>query len=189
MLWWHMEEPHGLTEWSEQVPAVMRDDPIWRLPAYRYSLFLGDLIQADVRSMPRELRTRKSVVQLIDATLSISANIAEGYSRTTGPERAKFFEYAESSTRESRDWMFKLRAALGPDVATARILLATRIMKILIAVIPRERAGTNTRAREATTRRTDQASGAPSDLPDRDAAVFDRRPATSTSDQLPASGC
>jgi four helix bundle protein len=184
-----MEEPDGCIEWSEQVPAVMRDDPIWRLPAYRYSLFLGDLIQADVRSMPREFRTRKSVNQLVDATLSISANIAEGYSRTTGPERAKFFEYAESSTRESRDWMFKLRAALGPDVATARILLATRIMKILIAVVPRERAGTKTRAREATGRRADQSSGAPNDQPDRDASPVAHRPATSTSDQQPASSC
>jgi four helix bundle protein len=147
-----MDEPEGLTAWAEQVPSVMRDDPIWRLPAYRYSLFLGDLIEADVRAMPRAFRGRRSVIQLVDATLSISANIAEGYSRTSGPERAKFFEYAESSAREARDWMFKLRRAFPPAVANARILLATRIMRILTAVIPRERAARNTRARQALNR-------------------------------------
>jgi four helix bundle protein len=157
-----MDEPDGLIEWAKQVPSVMRDDPIWRLPAYRYSLFLGDLIEADVRAMPRAVRGRRSVIQLVDATLSISANIAEGYSRTSGPERAKFFEYAESSAREARDWMFKLRRAFSPDVANARILLATRIMRILTAVIPRERADRNTRARrQPGGRRPDSVSDSP----------------------------
>jgi four helix bundle protein len=142
-----MDEPEGLLEWAAQVPAAMRDDPIWRLPAYRYSLFLGDLVQADVHKMRGDVRTRRHVDQLLDAVGSISANIAEGYSRTTGPERAKFFEYAHGSAREAREWLFKVRHALAPDVATARILLATRIMKILAVVIPRERADPGSRAR------------------------------------------
>jgi four helix bundle protein len=142
-----MEEPEGLTEWAAGIPSAMRGDPIWRLPAYRYSLFLGDLIQADVRDLRSDSRTRRLVNQLIDAVESISTNIAEGYSRTTGPERAKFFEYAHSSARETRDWLFKLRHELGPQVATARIDLVTRIMKILAVVIPRERADPESRAR------------------------------------------
>jgi len=142
-----MDEPEGLLEWAAQVPAAMRDDPIWRLPAYRYALFLGDRVQADVHKMRDDVRTRRHVDQLLDAVGSISANIAEGYSRTTGRERAKFFEYAHGSAREARDWLFKVRHALEPDVATARILLATRIMKILAVVIPRERADPESRAR------------------------------------------
>jgi four helix bundle protein len=90
---------------------------------------------------------------LLDAVESISANIAEGYSRTSGPERARFFEYAHSSARESREWLYKARHALPPDVATARILLVTRIMKILATAIPRERAEPETRAREWEKRR------------------------------------
>ena len=135
-----MEEPEGLLEWAVSVPDVMRDDPIWRLPAYRYALFLGDLVQNDAPAIQRDPRTRRHLDQLLDAVGSISANIAEGYSRTTGPERAKFFEYAHSSAREARDWLFKVRHALDPNVATARIQLATRIMKILTVAIPRERA-------------------------------------------------
>ena len=165
VLWLHMEEPHGLTEWSEQVPAVMRDDPIWRLPAYRYSLFLGDLLQQDVKRMRGEIRQRRLVAQLLDAVESISANIAEGYSRTSGPERARFFEYAHSSAREAREWLYKARHALSPDIATARILLVTRIMKILAAVIPRERAQPETRARqwEINRRASANSADAPND--------------------------
>ena len=34
-----MEEPDGLVEWAAtNVPEAMRDDPIWRLAAYRYAL-------------------------------------------------------------------------------------------------------------------------------------------------------
>jgi four helix bundle protein len=142
-----MDEPDGLIEWAAHVPLVMRNDPIWRLPAYRYALFLGDLVQGDVHKLRRDVRTRRLVDQLIDAVESISANIAEGYSRTTGPERARFFEYAHSSAREARDWLFKVRHALDPEVATARILLVTRVMKILAAIIPRERADPESRAR------------------------------------------
>jgi hypothetical protein len=46
-----MDEPDGPVEWAAHVPEVMRNDPIWRLPAYRYSLFLGDLLQEDVKRM------------------------------------------------------------------------------------------------------------------------------------------
>ena len=144
-----MEEPKGLAEWAEGVPLVMRGDPIWRLPAYRYSLFLGDLIRADIRNLPTDGRSRRLVEQLLDAVESISANIAEGYSRTTGPERAKFFEYAHSSAREARDWLFKVRHELGPEVAVARMELVTRVMRILAVVIPRERADPESRARRA----------------------------------------
>jgi len=46
-----MKDPDGLAEWAAQVPQVMRDDTIWRLPAYRFSLYLGDLAQ--VTDAPR----------------------------------------------------------------------------------------------------------------------------------------
>jgi four helix bundle protein len=142
-----MDEPDGLTEWAATIPEVMREDPMWRLPAYRYALYLGDLVQADIPKIRANDKTRCLADQLLDAVQSISANIAEGYGRTTGPERAKFFEYAQSSAREGRDWLFKVRHALDPDVSTSRILLVTRIMKILTVAINRERAERDTRAR------------------------------------------
>src|SRR5688572_25484600 len=92
------DDPEGLAEWAEQVPEAIRDDPIWRLPAYRFALYLGDLAQQeDAPKIQKDYRTRRHLDQLLAAVGSISANIAEGYGRTSGPERAKFFEYANSS--------------------------------------------------------------------------------------------
>lgn len=158
-----MEEPDGLIEWAAQVPVAMREDPIWRLPAYRYALYLGDLVQNDVPKIRANAKTRSLTDQLVDAVGSISANIAEGYGRTSGPERARFYEYANSSARESRDWLFKVRHALDPDVTTARILLVTRIMKILTVSTKAERAERETRARRPPSPRrlTNTSEGAP----------------------------
>ena len=152
-----MDDPEGFAAWAEQeVPDVMREDPLWRFSAYRYALFLGDALQDDIYKLRDDVRTRSVVDQLLDAVLSISANIAEGYSRTTGPDRAKFFEYAHSSARESREWLFKSRKVIGREVATAYIILTTRIMKILVTTIPHVRAARITPARETELRRADR---------------------------------
>ena len=139
-LLWRMEEPHRLREWAQQVPPEMREDPIWRMPAYRYALYLGDLVQADAPRIWRDIRTRPHLDQLLHAVGSISSNIAEGYSRSTGPDRARFFEYAYGSAREARDWLFKVRHALDPATFVSRIDLVSRIMRIIADVIPRERS-------------------------------------------------
>jgi four helix bundle protein len=143
-----MEEPEGIEEWAAGVPDVMRAGPIWRLAAYRYALYLGDLLYDDVARMDRETRKRRLPAQLLDAVESISANIAEGYSRTSGPERAKFFEYAHSSAREAGEWIYKARRAMPADVVHKRLELVTRIMRLLAVSIPRERAATEMRARQ-----------------------------------------
>ena len=62
-----------------------------------------------MRTNASRVRPANRRSSFVDAVLSISANIAEGYSRTSGRERAKFFEYANSSAREARDWLFKVR--------------------------------------------------------------------------------
>ena len=143
-----MDEPDGLVAWaSANVPQEMCDDPIWRLPAYRYALYLADLVQQDVAKIRANPRTRSLTDQLVSAVASISANIAEGYSRTSPAERARFFEYADSSAREARDWLFKVRHALDREVIVARIGLVTRIMRILVVAIKGERAQRETRAR------------------------------------------
>jgi four helix bundle protein len=167
-----MEDPEGLAEWAEQVPEAMREDPIWRLPAYRFSLYLGDMVQReDASRIQKDYRTRRHLDQLLDAVGSISANIAEGYGRTSGPERAKFYEYANSSAREARDWLFKVRHALAADITNARIALVTRIMRILTVAIIRERAEPETRARRANregrTRHALPTSGQPASASDK----------------------
>ena len=69
----------------------------------------------------------------------MSANIAEGYSRSGGKDRAHFYEYALGSAREARDWYYKARHALSEEVATQRIHLLTQIIRLLLTMIPDQR--------------------------------------------------
>jgi len=77
--------------------------------------------------------------QLYRALGSISANIAEGYSRGTGKGRVLFYEYALRSARESRDWYHKSRHVLGEEVVEHRLCLLTQIIRWLLTMIPQQR--------------------------------------------------
>ena len=54
----------------------------------------------------QDRRTIGLADQLYRSLGSIGANLAEGYSRGTGKDRAHFYEYALGSARESRDWYY-----------------------------------------------------------------------------------
>ena len=77
--------------------------------------------------------------QLYRALGSISANIAEGFSRSSRKDQARFFEYALGSARESRDWYFKSRNLLGEAVCEHRMQLITQIIRLLLTMIPLNR--------------------------------------------------
>ena len=123
-------DPPGFAEWEATVPASMRRDTIWRTPAYRYALWLADLAKGDVRTLYEKRWNRNNADQLLRAVQSISANIAEGYGRSTGPERARYYDYAQSTTREARDWYFKARDTLGTEVMEQRHEVLDRILRI-----------------------------------------------------------
>ena len=74
------------------------------MEAYRLGLFLSDLGWQDATRLARDRRTAAIADQLYRAVGKISSNFGEGYSRGTGKERARFYEYALGSARESRDW-------------------------------------------------------------------------------------
>lgn len=80
--------------------------------------------------------------QLYEAVGSIGANISEGYSRSSGRDRARFYEYALGSGRESRGWYYDARFILGDEVATHRIQLLTQIIRLLLTITPEERTRT-----------------------------------------------
>jgi four helix bundle protein len=87
----------------------------------------------------RDKRTLDLSDQLYRALGSISANLAEGYSRGTGKDRARFYEYALGSARESRDWYYKDRHVLGEIVTRHRLSLLTQIIRLLLTMIPQQR--------------------------------------------------
>ena len=132
-------DPDGFAEWEATVPESYKRDPIWRTPAYRYALWLSDLVKADAKVLRADRDFRNNADQLIRAVEAISANLAEGYSRSTGAERARFYDYGVATTRESRDWYFKARSVLGSEIVEQRHGVLERIVRILTAVVPRER--------------------------------------------------
>jgi len=132
-------DPKGFAEWEATLPASIKRDPIWRTPAYRFGLWLSDFVKADATALRANRNMRNDADQLLRAVGAISSNLSEGYSRSTGPERARYYEYALATTRESKDWYFKARHVLGDDVVEQRLEVLERIIRILTAIIPRER--------------------------------------------------
>jgi len=125
--------------WLTTVPQTITADPLWSMKVYRLALFLGDAAWQDVTKLSEDRRTRGLSDQLYRSVGSISANIAEGYGRGTGKDRARFYEYALGSARESRDWYYKGRYILGDHVAKHCINLLAEIIRMLLVIIPAQR--------------------------------------------------
>lgn len=129
-------------EWEQEVPETIKADTLWKMAAYRYALFLNDLGWYDATKLMQDRRTVGFASQLYEALGSISANLAEGYSRGTGKDRARFYEYALGSARESRDWYFKGRRILSETVVTHRLKLLEEIIRLLLTMVPQQRGRT-----------------------------------------------
>lgn len=125
--------------WEASVPGTMTGDVLWKMEVYRLGLFVADIGWYDVTALMQDRRTRGLADQLYRALGSISANLAEGYSRGTGRDRARFYEYALGSARESRDWYYKARRTLSEDVVEHRLDLLTQIIRLLLTMIPHQR--------------------------------------------------
>jgi four helix bundle protein len=126
-------------EWEQGVPGEIRGDSVWNAKAYRLALFLAELAWRDTTKLLGDARALSLADQLHRAAGAISADIEEGYSRGTGKDRARFYEYGLGSARESRGWYYKGRHVLGEAVTTHRIQLLTEIIRLLLTMIPDQR--------------------------------------------------
>src|SRR5262249_54698594 len=123
----------------KSVPEEIAGDVLWKVEAFRLSLFTAELGWHDVTKLVGDKRTLGLSDQLFRALGSINANIAEGYSRSSGKDRARFYEYALGSARESRLWCYTGRHVLGEQVARHRISLLTQIVRLLLTMVPEQR--------------------------------------------------
>jgi four helix bundle protein len=140
-------DPPGFADWEATLPPTFIRDPIWRTLAYRFGVWLGHLARQDYDLLFADRRSRNVADQLLRAVDGISANLSEGYARTTGKERARYYEYALATAREARDWYFKARDVLGDNLVDQRLQILDRIIRILTAVAPREREASPRRPR------------------------------------------
>jgi four helix bundle protein len=130
-----MAEPDAQQELTDS----QRNDPLWRMRAYRLSYELVREVWDDAEKLRHHLVTEKVSGQLYAAVGSIAANLAEGYSHSSGRDRARIFEYALGSARESSVWYRTAEPVLGHQVTALRLEKLEEIRRLLLATIPRER--------------------------------------------------
>lgn len=129
-------------EWLGSEAEAITGDSLCKMQAYRLAMFAPDVGWEDVARLLRDRRTVALANQLYRALGSIGANLAEGYSRGTGPDRARFYEYALGSARESRDGYYKGRHVLGQEVTNQRLDVLTHIIRLLLTMVPQQRGRT-----------------------------------------------
>jgi len=79
----------------------------------------------DAKLLQAEPITAEIAGQLYAAVYSIEGHIGEGYSRSSGKDRARMFEYALGSVRES--------------TTNQRLERLEEMRRLFLAIIPRER--------------------------------------------------
>lgn len=125
-------------EWLFNVPEEITEDSVWNLKVYRAALYISDLGWYDTNKI-LDKRFYSLADQLYSATGSISANITEGYSRNSLKEKARFYEIALESARESKDWYYKSRHILDEVCSINRMKILTSIIKLLLTMINEKR--------------------------------------------------
>ena len=106
---------------------------------YRLASFAVNLGWHDITKLTQDRRTVSLSDQLYRSLGSISANIAEGYSRSSNKDRVRFYEYALGSAKESRDWYYKGSHILSESVISHRLNLITEIIRLLLVMVSDQR--------------------------------------------------
>ena len=114
------------------MPRALREDQMWKFHAYRVALYLLDLAGADVHDLRKRRSFPHQTDQLLRAVASISANIAEGFGRSSASERSQFFGIALGSLRETFSWYRAIKDELDADLIELRFDQFEELRRILI---------------------------------------------------------
>ena len=120
-------------------PPKPHRDLVKRMRAYEVAAALIKLAWDDAEIVLAHPITKDAASQLFTAVVSIAANLAEGYSRSSGKDRARIFEYALGSARESTAWYEAVERILPEGTMEDREEKLEEIQRLLLATIPRER--------------------------------------------------
>lgn len=80
---------------------------VYELDVYRLAEELSDMVWFDFEKWDKKVQNTVGF-QIIRASDSIAANIAEGYGRYTPADRKKFYLYSRGSLEETKCWLRKL---------------------------------------------------------------------------------
>ena len=120
-------------EWEKRADEARTGDPLWSVQSYRLSVYLVECHTFD-RQPSATLARAATLDQLTRAVGSISANIAEGYSRSSVADRTRFYGYALGSAREAVAWYDGLKIELG-SLANERQSTLVQIRRLLLTTL------------------------------------------------------
>lgn len=132
-------------EWEATLPAGAKRDPVWIVQAYRLGLYLSACARTDVLQVPAEALGSTGRDQVLRASDSIGANVAEGYARRSAPDRLRFFEYALGSVYELRSYYLTAFLSLPERRLDARLSSMLSLSRLLLTMVTRERARAKSR--------------------------------------------
>ena len=121
--------------WERACPESITSDVIWKLDLYRAALYLQHAARCDCRALRALHHDEDTLQQLTQAAGSISANLSEGYSRSTTADRLRFLTYALGSVRECVPWYQSVRDVIPDDTIDERLRLIARIRALLLGMI------------------------------------------------------
>src|SRR3954471_17018382 len=124
---------------AREVTQPHKGDPLQRMRAYRLACELVSESWIDAERLSHHRTMEKVSGQLYAAVGSVAANLGEGYAHSSGKDRARIFEYALGSARESIAWFHSAEPILGSEVVAMRVEKLDEIRRLLMATIPRER--------------------------------------------------
>ena len=142
----HLDSGHQ-NEWESSCSPSITSDVLWKLDAYRLALYLLHLARTDCKALQRSRAGSAIASQLLRAAGSISANLGEGYSRSTRTDRIRFLSYSLGSTRECISWYEASRALIPELLVDERLALLARIRALLLGLIRALRDAKETPAR------------------------------------------
>jgi four helix bundle protein len=122
-------------KWERTCPDAVTSDSIWKLDAYRASMYLLDLARRDMRVAANQHLSFGLRGQLLQAAGSVSANLAEGYSRSTRADRLRFYTYALGSVRECLVWYHAAADEVPATVFADRLVLLARVRSLVLGLI------------------------------------------------------
>jgi four helix bundle protein len=132
--------------WERACAAAITSDVLWKLDAYRASMYLLHVAQEDSRAICARHPGDEIARQLLRSAGSVGANLGEGYSRSTRADRLRFLSYALGSTRECVVWYQAASDVITGRAYEQRLHLLMRIRSLLIGVIRSNRERTATAA-------------------------------------------
>jgi four helix bundle protein len=114
---------------------------VYELDVYKLAEELSDKVWEDFDGWSIKAQNTMGY-QIIRASDSIAANIAEGYGRYTPADRKKFYLYSRGSFEETKSWLRKLirRKVLSESEATEYKALVEKLGPKLNAFIKSTKA-------------------------------------------------